>query len=144
MFRSVMPRIRDPQRPPGSRVRCKSKRAFIRASSSSPTCTDAAVRYRGERERVSKAQRFYRGLGAADWLGKGRGLGRLAGEGWESCYAGQVAGRVLIGKFEQVSGRLLKGKEARSEVSAIFPERGHVGDIVTQGGGHRTRWSRPA
>nr|XP_060461104.1 hepatic and glial cell adhesion molecule isoform X5 [Panthera onca] len=30
-----MPRIRDPQIPPGSRVRCKSKRAFIRASSSS-------------------------------------------------------------------------------------------------------------
>ena len=52
------------------------------------------------RERVSKAQRFYRGLGAvgevmdvvsADWLGKGRGLGRLAGEGSESCYAGRWA-----------------------------------------------------
>ena len=34
-----------------------------------------------------------------------------------------------------------QGEEAWSEVSAIFPERGHVGDIVTQGGGHRTRWS---
>ena len=58
----------------------KSKRAFIRASSSSiPYLQDAAVRY-WERERVSKGQRFYWGLGAvgevmamasADWLGKG-------------------------------------------------------------------------
>ena len=32
---NVMPRIRDPQIPPGSRVRYKSKRAFIRASSRS-------------------------------------------------------------------------------------------------------------
>ena len=61
---------------------------FELALAQSPTCTDAAVRYRGERG-VSKAQRFYRGLGAADWLGKGRGLGRLAGEGSESCYAGE-------------------------------------------------------
>ena len=62
----VMPRIRDPRRPLGSRVRCKSERAFIRASMSSipylqrrplfelaraqsPTCNDEVVRYQGER-----------------------------------------------------------------------------------------------
>ena len=67
-------------------------------------------RHSGEipkRERVSKAQRFYRGLGAvgevmavasADWLGKGRSP------------VTQVTRRVLIGKFERVSGRLLKGR----------------------------------
>ena len=53
---------------------------FELARAQSPTCTDAVVRY-WERERVSKAQSFYRGLGAvgevmavasADWLGKGR------------------------------------------------------------------------
>ena len=47
-------------------------------------------------------------MASADWLGKSRGLGRLAEEGSESCYAGQVAGCVLIRKFERVSGRLLK------------------------------------
>ena len=30
-------------------------------------------------------------MASADWLGKGHGLGRLAGEGWESCYAGRWA-----------------------------------------------------
>ena len=73
---------------------------FELARAQSPTCTDAAVRYRRETERVSKAQRFYWGLGAvaevmavasADWLGKGRGLGRFAGEWSESCYAGRWA-----------------------------------------------------
>ena len=76
----------------------------------------------GERERVSKAQRFYRGLGAADWLGKGRGLGRLAGERSESCYAGRWAcfnQEVCTGERE-----VIQGEEARSEVSAIFPEKG--------------------
>ena len=83
---SVMPRIRDPQMPPGSRVRCKSKRAFIRASSSSIPYLhrrSGEIPGRksdtGEKERVSKGQRFYWGLGAvgevmamasADWLGK--------------------------------------------------------------------------
>ena len=47
-------------------------------------------------------------MASADWLGKGRGLGQLAEEGSEPCYAGQVAGCVLIRKFERVSGRLLK------------------------------------
>ena len=84
---SVMPRIHDPQRPLGSRVRCKSKEPlFELARAQSPTCTDTAVRYQGKR--VSKGQRFYWGLGAvgevmamasADWLGKG------PGEGSESC-----------------------------------------------------------
>ena len=73
---------------------------FELARAQSPTCTDTAVRYRRERERVSEAQRFYRGLGAvgevmavasADWLGKG------------GSPVMQVAGRVLIGK-------LLKGR----------------------------------
>ena len=53
-------------------------------------------------------------MASVDWLGKGRSP------------VTQVARRVLIGKFEQVSVRLLKGRR-----------RG-------QGGGHRTRWSRPA
>ena len=83
---------------------------FELARAQSPTCTEAAVRYRGERERVSKGQRFYWGLGAvgevmavasADCLGKGRSP------------VTQVAGRVLIGKFERVSGRLLKGRRDR-------------------------------
>ena len=73
----------------------------------------------------------------ADWLGKGQSP--LA----------QVAGRGLNGKFEQVSGKLLKGRKCglRFEwefLSVVFLERGHVGDIVTQDGGHRTKWSRPA
>ena len=46
----VMPRIRDPQRPPRVRVRCKSKEPlFELAPARSPTCTDAGVRYQGER-----------------------------------------------------------------------------------------------
>ena len=97
---TVMPRIHDPQRPPGSRVRCKSKRAFIRASSSSIPYLHWHSGEIPGRERVSKAQRFSRGLGpggevmavaSADWLGKGRGLGRLAGKGSEFCYAGRWA-----------------------------------------------------
>ena len=47
-------------------------------------------------------------VASADWLGKGHGLGRLAGEWPESRYAGRR--RVLIGKFDRVSGRLLKGR----------------------------------
>ena len=103
---TVMATSRDPQRPPGSRVGCKSKGPlFELARTQSPTCSDAAVRYR--REGVSKAQRFYRGLGAvgevmavasADWLGKG------------GSPVMQVAWCVLIRKFERVSGRLLKGR----------------------------------
>ena len=68
-------------------------------------------------------------MASADWLGKGRGLSRLAGEGswpqpigWgrvmdSADWLGkgwspitQVARYVLIGKFEQVSRRLLKGR----------------------------------
>ena len=68
----------------------KQKSLFIRASSSSIPYLHRRSGEIPERERVSKAQRFYRGLGAvgevmavasADWLGKGRGLSRLAGEG---------------------------------------------------------------
>ena len=85
----------------------QKQRAFIRASSSS---IPYLHRRRGEipeRERVSKAQRFYRGLGAvggvmvvalADWLGKGQRP------------IAQVAGCGLNGKFELVSGKLLKGR----------------------------------
>ena len=48
---NVMPRIRDPQRPPGSRVRCKSKELFFElARAQSPTCTDTVVRYWRESE----------------------------------------------------------------------------------------------
>ena len=53
-------------------------------------------------------------MASADWLGKGRSP------------VTQVTGRVLIRKFERVSGRLLKGRR-----------RG-------LGEGHRTRWSQPA
>ena len=118
--RTVMPRTRDPQRQLGSPVRCKSKRDFIRPSSSSIPYLHRRIGEKPERERVSKGQRFYWGLGAvgevmavasANWLGKGQGP------------VTQVAGRVLIGKFERVTGRLLKGRR-----------RG-------QGEGHRTRWS---
>ena len=68
-------------------------------------------------------------MALADWLGKSRGLSRLAGEGlwpqpigWGRVVAladwlgkgrspvTQVAGHVLIGKFERVKGRLLKGR----------------------------------
>ena len=48
-------------------------------------------------------------MASADWLGKGRGLSQLAWEGSESLT--QVAGCVLIGKFEWVSGRLLKERK---------------------------------
>ena len=84
-------------------------------------------------------------VASADWLGMGRGLGQLAGEGswpwpigWGRVVASadwlgkgrspvmQVAGHVLIRKFEWVSERLLKGRR-----------RG-------LGEGHRTRWSRLA
>ena len=67
------------------------------------------MRCRRERERVSKAQRFYSDLRAvggvkvvalADWLGKGQSP------------VAQVAGRGLNGKFE------------REFLSAVFPERG--------------------
>ena len=59
----------------------QKQRAFIRASSSSvPYLHRRSGEIPGEREQVSKAQRFYWGLGAvgevmavasADWLGKG-------------------------------------------------------------------------
>ena len=63
-------------------------------------------------------------MASADWLGKGHGLSRLAGEGsWPQPIGlladwlrkGQspitkVAGHGLIRKFERVSGRLLKGR----------------------------------
>ena len=49
-------------------------------------------------------------MASDDWLGKG----------WSPVM--QVAGRVLIRKFEWVSRRLFKGR--RFEVSAVFLERG--------------------
>ena len=85
----------------------QKQRAFIRASSVSIPYLHLRSGEMPGRERVSKAQRFYRGLGAvgevmavasADWLGKGRSP------------VMQVAGRVLIRRFERVSGRLLKGR----------------------------------
>ena len=75
----------------------QKQRAFIRASSVSIPYLHLRSGEMPGRERVSKAQRFYRGLGAvgeimvvalANWLGKGRGLSRLAGEGLECHYAG--------------------------------------------------------
>ena len=92
-------------------------------------------------------------MASADWLGKGCGLSRLAGErvvasadwlGKGRSPVRQVARRVLIGKFDRVSRRLLKGRRRGLRFLGFFPERGQVGDIVTQGGGHGTRWSRPA
>ena len=117
----LCPEFMIPKNHQGAESHAKAKEPLFelaRARAQSPTCTNAVVRYRGERLRVSKAQRFYWGLGAvgevmavasANWLGKGRS-----------------PGRVLIWKFERVSGRLLKERR-----------RG-------QGEGHRTRWSRQA
>ena len=75
----------------------QKQRAFIPASSSSiPYLHREAVRYRRERERVSRAQRFYRD----------HGLSRLAGEG-------SVASADWLGKDQspvtQVDGHGLKG-----------------------------------
>ena len=62
--------------------RCKSKEPlflFELARAQSPTCTDEAVRYRRERESGFQKHKGFIGIMAlADWLGKGRGLGRLA------------------------------------------------------------------
>ena len=71
-------------------------------------------------------------MASADWLGKG----------WSPVR--QVSGNVLIGKFEQVRGRLLKGRRRGLRFLGFSRKGGHVGDIATQDGGHRTRWSRPA
>ena len=69
------------------------------------------------RERVSKGQRFYWGLGAvaevmavasANWLGKGRSP------------VTQVAGRLLIGKFEGVSGEVTQGEEESAGIGPPF------------------------
>ena len=68
----------------------------------------------------------------ADWLGKG----------WSPVM--KVAGRVLIRKFERVRGRLLKGRRHGLRFLRFSQKGSHVGDIVTQDGGHRTKWSRPA
>ena len=76
-------------------------------------------------------------MALADWLGKGQSP--LA----------QVAGHGLNRKFEWVSRKLLKGRRRglrfeREFLSVVFPERGpSVGEVVTQDGGHRTKWSRP-
>ena len=51
-------------------------------------------------------------MASANWLGKGRSP------------VTQVAGRVLIGKFERGEPEVTQGEEAWSEVSAIFPEKG--------------------
>ena len=125
----------------------QKQRAFIQASSSSIPYLHQRSGEMPERERVSKAQRFYRDLGAvgevmvvalANWLGKGQSPNA------------QVAGHGLNGKFERVSRKLLKGRRhglrfERELLSAVFPRKGgHVGDVVTQDGGHRTKWSRPA
>ena len=53
----------------------------------------------------------------------------------------KVAGRVLIRKFERVRGRLLKGRRHGLRFLQFSQKGSHVGDIVTQDGGHRTRWS---
>ena len=104
----------------------QKQRAFIQASSSSIPYLHQRSGEMPERERVSKAQRFYRDLGVvggamvvalADWLGKGQSP------------TAQVAGRGLNRKFEPVSGKLLKGRRRglrfeREFLSAVFPERG--------------------
>ena len=59
-------------------------------------------------------------VASADWLGKGRGLSRLG-----RSPVTQVAGRVLTGKFERVSGRLLKGR--RRGLGEGHREQGGVG-----------------
>ena len=63
----------------GAESNVKAKEPLFQlARADFPTCTEAAVRYQGEQ--VTKAERFYWGLGAvgevmamasADWLGKG-------------------------------------------------------------------------
>ena len=58
-------------------------------------------------------------VASADWLGKGQSP------------VTQVAGRVLIRKFEGVSGRLLKGRRRGLRFLRFSRKRGHVGDIVT-------------
>ena len=82
------------------------QRAFIQASSSSIPYLHQRSGEMPERERVSKAQRFYRDLGAvwgvmvvalANWLGKGQSP------------VAQVAGCGLNGKFERVSGSYSRG-----------------------------------
>ena len=67
---------------------------FELARAQSPTCTYAAVRYRGERASFKRTKVLLGPRGS--WWGNGCGLSRLAGEGLES--------------FRQVSGRLLKGR----------------------------------
>ena len=72
-------------------------------------------------------------MALADWLGKGQSP------------VAQVTRRGLNGKLEWVKGKLLKGQRRglrfeREFLSAVFRKEGHVRDIVTQDGGHRTRW----
>ena len=54
---------------------------FELARAQSPTCTDAAVRWWGESE-FQKHKGFIGIMALADWLGKGRGLSRLAAKVW--------------------------------------------------------------
>ena len=101
-----MPRIRDPQRPPGSGVRCKSKEPlFELAWAQSSTCTDTAVRYRGERASFKRTKVLLGPRGS--WWGNGCGLSRLSGEGSESCYAGRWVcfdWEVWMGEWEVTQG----------------------------------------
>ena len=58
-------------------------------------------------------------MASADWLGLG------------------------LSPVRQVGG-VLKGRRHGMRFLRFSRKRGHGGDIVTQGGGHRTRWSWPA
>ena len=120
-FSLLCPEFVIPKDHQGAESDAKAKEPlFELAWAQSPTCTDGTVRYQGERVSFKSTNVLLGPRGS--WWGNGCGLSRFAGEGSESCYAG----RVLIRKFEPVSGRLLKGRR-----------RG-------LGEGHRTRWSRRA
>ena len=73
---------------------------------------------------MASADWLGRVMASADWLGKGQSP------------VTQVTGHVLMGKFERVSGRLFKGRRHGLKFLRFSREGGHVGDIVTQDGGH--------
>ena len=75
-------------------------------------------------------------MASADWLGK------------DQSPVTQVARHGLIGKFEQVSRKLLKGRRRglRSEqefLSAVFPERGPCRGHSHSRWRTQTKWSWP-
>ena len=72
---------------------------FELARAQSPTCTDAAVRYRGERASFKSTKVLLGSRGS--WWGNGCGLSWLAGEGSESCYTGRRAACFDLNRWER-------------------------------------------